>query len=483
MAPKILPCLCVSRNASPHVGPLQTLAVPCPHVFPAGDRWRIFLFLFFQGVPMDALKVKVVKYPDRKFLVLRWVDPETGRQRTQSAKTTRHRDAERKAGKLEADLAAGKLDSTTRITWSEFKDRYENQFLVDQADNTCNIVATVFSKLDAAFPALDKLRDLNQRKLAHFQETLRSEKLIIETIKAYLRHVKSFLGWAVRQKYLAAVPHVEMPKRKKGGRMAKGRAICLEEFERMLSATLPVVTDVGRRRKSDKLTAEEKRPTAEELTVAESWRFLLRGLWLSGLRLGEAVALSWEVDAPLSIRMGGKYPQLRIMAEGQKANRDELLPLSPEFCEFLEAVTESDRHGRVFRPMARDGSTAPMGSDWAGTVISRIGKAAGVRVADCKRLGEEHTKYASAHDLRRSFATRWVSKVWPATLQKLMRHKSIQTTLDYYAEVQSEAVGDELRRLEVPAKRKSNTSGNSGHSEATGAKEESRETPCFHDSF
>ncbi|MEO1994913.1 MAG: hypothetical protein ABGZ17_06525 [Planctomycetaceae bacterium] len=71
----------------------------------------------------------------------------------------------------------------------------------------------------------------------------------------------------------------------------------------------------------------------------------------------------------------------------------------------------------------------------------------------------------------------------PVTLQKLMRHKSIQTTLDYYAEVQSEAVGDELRRVEVTAKPKSNTFGNSGHSEAAGSKEASHQNPSFDGSF
>jgi hypothetical protein len=71
----------------------------------------------------------------------------------------------------------------------------------------------------------------------------------------------------------------------------------------------------------------------------------------------------------------------------------------------------------------------------------------------------------------------------PATLQKLRRHKSIQTTLDYYAEVQSEAVGDELRRLDVPAKPLRATLRAKGHSEAAGSKEESHETPSFHGSF
>ena len=64
-----------------------------------------------------------------------------------------------------------------------------------------------------------------------------------------------------------------------------------------------------------------------------------------------------------------------------------------------------------------------------------------------------------------------------------MRHKSIQTTLDYYAEVQSEAVGDELRRLEAPGDRKSTIPVTSGHFEAEGSKEESRQTPSFDDSF
>jgi integrase len=416
----------------------------------------------------EEKQVWLVK-PEGRPYQIRWLDPETGKTRSKTTKTNRRRDAERLAGKLEADLVAGKLSTTSRITWSDFKERYESQFLVDQADNTCNIVATVFSKLDAALPALDKLRELNQGKLAHFQETLRAEGLSIETIKCYLRHTKSFLGWAVRQKYLTAVPHIEMPKKKKGGRMAKGRAICMEEFERMLAATPLVATEAGRRRKDAKLSEDEKRPTADEMLITESWKQLLRGLWLSGLRRSEAVNLSWEHDAPISVCMGGKYPALRILSEGQKSGREEMLPLVPEFCEFLEAIPESQRHGRVFRPIARDGSAAPMGSDWVGTVISRIGKAAKVKVAESKRKGKPHTKYASAHDLRRSFATRWVPKVMPATLQKLMRHKSIQTTLDYYAEVQIETVGDELRRLDVPVEPLCATLRAKGHFEAVGS--------------
>jgi len=41
-------------------------------------------------------------------------------------------------------------------------------------------------------------------------------------------------------------------------------------------------------------------------------------------------------------------------------------------------------------------------------------------------------KYASTHDLRRSFGERWAGRVMPTVLQGLMRHESIETTLRYY---------------------------------------------------
>jgi integrase len=53
-------------------------------------------------------------------------------------------------------------------------------------------------------------------------------------------------------------------------------------------------------------------------------------------------------------------------------------------------------------------------------------------------------KFASAHDLRRSFGTRWAARVKPATLQLLMRHKSIETTMKYYVCQDSDDVADEL---------------------------------------
>ena len=78
-------------------------------------------------------------------------------------------------------------------------------------------------------------------------------------------------------------------------------------------------------------------------------------------------------------------------------------------------------------------------------IVSAIGKRANVVV------NKAQSKFASAHDLRGSFGTRWASRVKPARLQLLMRHRSIETTLKYYVEQDADEVADELWRNFPPA--------------------------------
>ena len=98
--------------------------------------------------------------------------------------------------------------------------------------------------------------------------------------------------------------------------------------------------------------------------------------------------------------------------------------MAPEFAELLQSVPEAQRTGYVFNPLGKPGKR--VGSNYASSVISNIGKLADVVV------NKESDKYASAHDLRRSFGQRWASRVMPQVLMELMRHESIETTLRYY---------------------------------------------------
>jgi integrase len=247
-------------------------------------------------------------------------------------------------------------------------------------------------------------------------------------------------------------PDIDMPKKAKGiDRSMRGRPVTGEEFDRMVEAV----------------------PKVRKLEP-EKWERLLKGLWLSGLRLGEALELSWSADAVISVVLTGKFPRLRLFAEGHKAHRDQLLPITPNFAEFLLETPEAERHGLVFGIEGKVPGK-PLSTKRASGYISKIGAKARVVVDanDCRvkidpETGEEISvpRCATAHDLRRAFGTRWSRKVMPAVLKQLMRHSSIDTTMKYYVEHDADDLAAELWAIQ------GNTLGSIGQK----AEEEQEET-------
>ena len=111
--------------------------------------------------------------------------------------------------------------------------------------------------------------------------------------------------------------------------------------------------------------------------------------------------------------------------------------MTPDFAEWLlSSVPPAERVGLVF-PMPDTKTGRPMTTNEVGKIISDIGRKANVVVSRSTKspnvakhvAAKETTKFASAHDLRRAFCTRWAKRVMPATLQRLARHSHISTTL------------------------------------------------------
>lgn len=88
-------------------------------------------------------------------------------------------------------------------------------------------------------------------------------------------------------------------------------------------------------------------------------------------------------------------------------------------------------------------------------MISLMGQLAGVKVHTHPKTGK--VKFASAHDLRRSFGTRWARLVPTAVLMQLMRHESIQTTNAYYIDLDADVIAEDLYRVFDPASTVSGT--------------------------
>jgi integrase len=143
------------------------------------------------------------------------------------------------------------------------------------------------------------------------------------------------------------------------------------------------------------------------------------------------------VDAPFAVDLSGRFPGFRIEAKAQKGKRSEKVPMTPDFAEWLLQTPEEDREGPVF-PMPNLVDGRSLGVWRVGKTVSAIGEKAGVVV------NKEDQKFASAHDLRRSFGTRWAMRVKPAVLQKLMRNTRITTTMRYYVSLEADDVAAEL---------------------------------------
>ena len=66
----------------------------------------------------------------------------------------------------------------------------------------------------------------------------------------------------------------------------------------------------------------------------------------------KSLTLSWDQDAPFQVDLTGRRPAFRIYAEAQKSGRDEVLPMTPDFAQWLLQTPEAERVGRVFKLMA-----------------------------------------------------------------------------------------------------------------------------------
>jgi integrase len=143
---------------------------------------------------------------------------------------------------------------------------------------------------------------------------------------------------------------------------------------------------------------------------------------------------------------------LRVDASAEKANTHRLLPMAPEFAELLATVPAAQRRGRVFQPLDKHALPYSATRDSIGPIISAIGEKAGIIVgqrtkADADGKAVTVPKFASAHDLRRSFGFRWSRRVMPPVLKELMRHTEIATTMKFYVGVNAQATADELWRV------------------------------------
>jgi integrase len=295
----------------------------------------------------NRVTVWVQRFKDRPALMLQWLDPETGKRRSESAGTADPGEAERKRADKEYELNHGLHQDVTRMSWERFRELFTEEHLSGLRPRTRKRYDNVFDLFEElARPG--RLRSVNERTVSAFVAALRKrptagrEGMMASTIRLTLQFLRTSLNWAVDQKLLPdcpAFPTVKVPRK-------KPQPIPAESFERL----------------------------ADKAPDANTRAFVYTG-WLSGLRLGEALELEWEP--------GDKAPWLdlardRIVlpAELVKAVEDQWVPLDAALREVLEALPRRSR--KVFHFAAKDGH--PLTANGVSQRIIRLAKKAGVKL-------------------------------------------------------------------------------------------------------
>jgi integrase len=111
---------------------------------------------------------------------------------------------------------------------------------------------------------------------------------------------------------------------------------------------------------------------------------------------------------------------------------------------------EGERHGRVFKPLGREGDVM-RSLHFVCHATSQIGRMAGVKATTNPKT--EKVKYASAHDFRRSLGKRWSTRVVPQILMSHMRHRNIETTMRYYVGRNASTTADAVWAAYAKAKK------------------------------
>ncbi|PHS08265.1 MAG: hypothetical protein COA78_12880 [Blastopirellula sp.] len=348
----------------------------------------------------DNLSISLFKRTGRKNYYAEWTCPTTGKKLSRSTGESDKRKSEKARDRLVQQIMNDAYGATEHTTWDMFFEDFQAARFPDIKETSQReILATNNKVLKIISPATPA--SMRSQQVMHFRQALTKLGLTPNTVNKHLRNIKTLLRFAKQHGYIQDLPAIEMIKKAKA---SKGRPLTKAEVAQMLEI------------------AGSKDEKLQEL---------IEGLSHSGLRIGEACQLTWEQGAFSVVKNSSGRMLYSIDSEAQKSGKDESVPLTPRFAQWLnERFPDATRRtgGHVFVLCDH------FSEDVIGRKISAIGKGAGIKVSA--------NKCASAHDLRRTCASKLAMEYMPAVLKALMRHADIGTTMKYYANSNLENVLD-----------------------------------------
>ena len=355
---------------------------------------------------MSKVQVWLVKRKLKKgrSWAIQWVDPATGRRHTESVGRDKAY-ATQKAAERRREIQDGVYRSITVINYDRFVTEHLEAICGILAAGTCNEHRSVLEQFKVACHPKD-LKVIDYAMLERFRKARLADGVSPATVNKCLRTLQGILEQAVKRNYIKTNPFA-------GHR----RALWVKEPEPM-----PRIVD---RKDFDRLLA---------VCTDDRWTGIVTVGFYGGLRRGEVLALTWDA---IDFDAGA----IHINNENghrTKSRKIRTVPMTQQVRAALQKLRFGMlKGGFVFchangRPMLNNFTR----------IYNRLLAEAGLVDGQGKPL-------FTFHDLRRSCATELLRcGVPPKTVQKILGHADLSTTMKYYVGVQDKDLQDAMRRLE-----------------------------------
>jgi len=316
---------------------------------------------------------------------LRWLDPATGIMRSRKSGTDRKK-AENDRAALLAELRGGRVTDLRPVTWQAFTD--EHVSMMTGGLHAADVRRTLedFGEQFGVSP-----RRVTYGMVEAHVDALRARGFGQATVNKRLRLLRGAFNKGVQRGYLAVNP------------MANGR------FEAVDLRAPRIVTP-------DEETALLD---AAEKEAGLRMRAFVYVALNTGARRGELLGLTWDrVD----------FEGERVHFTHTKGKRDRYVPIGKPVVDLLRRLQmQTLKHGGPFV-----GMMDAIAHKWS-AIVERAKVAA-----------------VTPHDLRRTYVTRLIRAGVPLpTVQKLVGHADIQTTMVYYTWVSDGDLKDGVAKLQA----------------------------------
>lgn len=272
-----------------------------------------------------------------------------------------------------------------------------------------------------------KLRELNTRDIQrHLNELINNNEISIENGKRLITLIHSSLNFAIRQEYIYR-------------NYAEG--IVFPKIKKQVNNKV--------------FSKEEQRLFIDHLNTKNTIDLLLLTAFCTGLRLGEITALTWEdlKDGKLTINKqyqneykiddyGNRTRELHLISTKTESS-ERIIPLPDNILPLIfEHKKEQEKNINRLKGIYQDKKL--IFADSIGNPIEHKKPNREVKKI-CKHINIPDRTF---HSIRHSYATRLFELNVPVkTVQHLLGHSTINTTMNIYTHVMEEQKTDEVQKL------------------------------------